>query len=182
VNVRRLVGLCGRKRSGKDTVGAFLAQRYGWQPESFARPLKTAVRDIFGWTSEHTDGDLKEIVDPFWGLSPRIVMQRFGTEVGRQIDENLWIRSLQKRLENLSGSTVRDVVITDVRFENEARMVREAGGQIWRIERPDLGPAVDLHPSETEFLLFDADEVLVNDGSVQDLHIKAASLVRNWRW
>lgn len=169
----KLIGISGRKRSGKDTIGSFLEREHGFTIDYFAKPLKTAVRDIFHWTKEHTDGDLKEVVDPFWGLSPRVVMQRFGTEVGRQIDADVWAKSLQLRMQQGLGSGHVKYVVTDLRFPNEMAMLRGLGGVVWRVNRPSLGEPGDLHPSETALdYVTDWDAIIVNDGSFEDLYIK----------
>lgn len=175
--ILKLIGLSGRKRSGKDTIGSFLEREHGFTIDYFAKPLKAAVRDVFHWTKAHTDGDLKEVVDPFWGLSPRVVMQRFGTEVGRQIDGEVWAKSLQLRVQQGLDSGHVKYAITDVRFPNEAELIKKLGGQAWRVERPSLGPAVDRHPSETSLDDYAFDHVIVNDGSLDDLYNRVAGLL-----
>lgn len=163
----RLIGMTGRKRSGKDTVGAYLRMEHNFAQESFAKPLKEAVRYIYGWGHEHVDGALKEVVDPYWQTTPRAVLQYLGTEIGRQLDENIWVKSLQKRLEAFPAGSV---VITDVRFPNEADVVKALGGEIWRIIRPALGDRTDLHASEIGMDNYVADREILNTGSIKDIH------------
>lgn len=163
---RLLIGICGRKGSGKDTAAERL-YACGFQKESFAKPLKEAVRTIFGWTLEHTDGVLKETVDGSFGLSPRQAMQQIGTDMVRLLDPDLWVKSLRKRL---VGSTHLKWVITDVRFPNEADVVKALGGEIWRITRPALGERTDLHASETGMDDYVADREILNDGSIAAVH------------
>ena len=59
--------------------------------------------------------------------------------------------------------------ITDVRFPNEAALIRAAGGVVWKVVRPNLALPVDEHPSETSVDLVEADAVLVNDGTLDAL-------------
>jgi hypothetical protein len=168
----RIIGMTGRKRSGKDTVGAYLRMKHSFAQESFAKPLKEAVRYIYGWGHEHLDGSLKEVVDPYWQTTPRAVLQSFGTEIGRQLDQNLWVKSLQRRLESFQTepSGPFSFVITDVRFPNEADVVKALGGEIWRVIRPSLGERTDLHASETSMDDYVVDREIVNNGSIADLH------------
>lgn len=168
----RIIGMTGRKRSGKDTVGAYLRMKHSFAQESFAKPLKEAVRYIYGWGHEHLDGSLKEVVDPYWQTTPRAVLQSFGTEIGRQLDQNLWVKSLQRRLESFqtgSGGPT-SFVITDVRFPNEAEVVKSLGGEIWRITRPALGERTDHHASEIGMDAYVADREILNTGSIKEIH------------
>lgn len=178
----RIIGLAGRKRSGKDTVGKHICAEYGFMVESFARPLKESIRVIYGWTSDHTDGELKEVTCPYWQVTPRAVMQQLGTEIGRQLDRDLWRKSLERRLMNVmqhedENSIPVGVVITDVRFPNEADGIRDLGGEVWRVVRPSLGQQTDFHPSETSLDRYRFDNEVVNDGSLEDLYAKVRVLL-----
>lgn len=183
----KLIGLSGRKRSGKDSIGSYLEHEHGYTIDYFAKPLKEAVRNIFHWSKAHTDGpmkgepDLKEAVDPFWDLSPRIVMQRFGTEVGRQIDAEVWVKSLQLRVQQGLDSGHVKYVITDVRFENEAALIKKLGGEVWRVERPSLPVSGDMHPSETSLDRYNFDRVIVNDGTLEDLYLEVEAMLKSSR-
>ena len=174
----RIIGLAGRKRSGKDTVGKYLCEKYGFISDSFARPLKDSIQLIYGWNADHTDGDLKEAICPYWRVTPRHVMQQMGTEVGRTLDQNIWRKSLERRLmrrmetENLVG-----VAITDVRFPNEAHGIRALGGEIWRVIRPSLGPQTDFHASETGLDGHEVDREIENDGTLDDLYARVDVLL-----
>jgi len=72
----------------------------------------------------------------------RDVLQKLGTEVGRQIDEDMWIKCAAVQIER----TDAPVVISDVRFPNEAEAIRDWGGDVWGILRPGCWP--DAHASE----------------------------------
>jgi hypothetical protein len=181
----RLIGMTGRKRSGKDTVGAYLRMEHGFAQESFAKPLKEAVRYIYGWGHEHLDGSLKEVVDPYWQTTPRAVLQFLGTEIGRQLDANIWVKSLQRRLESIqtgSGGPT-SFVITDVRFPNEAAAIKSWGGFVVDVVRPQAPEALadgrdSDHPSETALDLYaDWDGVIINDGTIEQLRDQVTKLV-----
>lgn len=177
-----VIGLSGRKRSGKDSVMEVLRAKFWYRNESHAKPLKKALQIIYGWDDRHTDGDLKEVVDPYWGVTPRKVMEVFGTEVGRSIDRTIWIKSLHNRLRmaieehkksleglvNPSDAAPLRFVITDVRYPNEGVAVRAMGGVVWRVERPGFSPA-NVHSSESAMDDFVFDDVLVNDSDLANL-------------
>ena len=95
-----MIGISGKRGSGKDTLaGMFLAE--GFQKVAFAKPLKEHVRNFFEMTTEHTDGSLKEVIDPRYGIAPRQVMIDIG-QFYRRYDPLFWVklafRDLQRTL------------------------------------------------------------------------------------
>ena len=76
-----VVAICGTRGSGKDSVAAILSQEAGFVNHKLARPLKDAMRGLFSLDAAHVDGELKDVVHPAWGVTPRVLMQWFGTEV-----------------------------------------------------------------------------------------------------
>lgn len=188
----RIIGICGRKRHGKDSVGNILRKNYSFSATAFADAVKRVAMDVYGlsWDQCYGNGPEKEAVEPRWGLSPRVIMQRIGTEVGRNIHADTWVKHTLDNIQAAANGQVytwRDDftqgftrlglvrtrwVITDVRFPNEAEAIRSAGGQIWKVVRPSLGVPTDEHPSETSVDLVHADETLINDGTLDDLSRK----------
>lgn len=186
-----IVGLCGKKQAGKSTV-AFGLVNEGFVELSFAGPLKRACAAIFGFTDEQLNGALKEVPDVRWGVSPRQVMQRFGTDLMRKYSdlvvpiknpEDFWLVVMSKRI---AAIDTKHIVISDVRFQNEANQVREFGGIVVRIERPAAAsPASDSHASDmhasdmhaSEADDFPADFVVVNDGTPSELLIKVLKIM-----
>ena len=131
-----IIGLCAKKRAGKDTLAYHLIENYGYVRYAFADPLKNACREIFLLNDEQMDGSLKETFDDRWGVSPRVLFQRIGTEMFREkltnvfpemetIANNLWVyRFEQWYKEQLKENPNLKVVITDCRFPNERRKWR----------------------------------------------------------
>ena len=120
-------------------------------------------------------------------LTPRKLLQLLGTEAGRQIiHPNIWVNALFADFENNKSdwlsATNSNWIITDVRFPNEAKAVKDRGGILIRINRPqylDNGLVIrkDEHLSETALDDYDGfDYVIENDGTVQDLIDKVKSL------
>lgn len=177
-----LIGLAGRARCGKSTAGDYLADYFGFMQFSFAEPLKEAVANILGMSLTTLENQKDTPVD--WLLdsptpTPRQLLQTLGTEWGRgMVHNDIWVRSLFaridqqiKQLDRLNGSPVRPprIVVTDVRFENEAAAIRGAGGLIIHIKR-DHCQSVPDHRSEHGITVREGDAVIHNNGSRADLH------------
>jgi hypothetical protein len=94
------------------------------------------------------------------------VLQRFGTETIRRLDPDFWVRPVIKEANRLADQG-KPVVITDVRFRNEADVIDHAGGVLIRIVRPGLDDR-DTHASETELDRRWCDFALMNDGTLED--------------
>jgi hypothetical protein len=118
---------------------------------SFARPLKEAVKSIYGLSEEQVNGDLKEDIDLRYGITPRYIMQVFG-ESCRKIYEATWVDRLLREFKETYDPT-EVTLITDVRYINEMKAIKEHGGVIWKIVRlggPGAKGGVSGHSSEQE--------------------------------
>jgi dephospho-CoA kinase len=189
-----IIGICGLIGSGKDTAADYLVNFHGFRRDSFANTLKDAVAAVFGWDRELLEGRTtesrawREQVDPWWAnrlnmpnLTPRLVLQRWGTEVARKSwHDDTWIASLEYKL----AKSHNDIVITDVRFSNEIEAVRNAGGICIRVkrfeepvwyniaERANAGDTTaqeqlkkfNIHPSETAWIGTEFDAIIDNNG------------------
>lgn len=167
-----LIGITGKAMAGKDTIGQYLCKMYGFHPKAFADPMRDALKVMFALGEKHFNGD-KEFPIEWLGKSPRQLMQTLGTEWGRdQVHRQIWVLHMQRRIAGLLKAG-GEVVITDVRYVDEAEMVHRLGGQIWRVTWPNgLTTAQADHTSEQEGMRIVADVDLLNDGTVEDLHNK----------
>lgn len=168
--VVRLIGLTGKAGSGKDTVGHMLWRSHSMYKVAFAYPLKEALRAM-GFP-EPKDRDAKEAVISGFGFSWRELAQTLGTEWGRARDPDLWLKLAMQETENiLRVRETNRVVITDVRFENEAAAVRERGGQIWHItgRQGQMLGGTNAHASEAGVQVAKDDKVIVNSGTLVEL-------------
>lgn len=169
-----IIGLCGVKGSGKTTAAEYLGMSQLLHRVAFADPIKAALKVKFGLTDAQLYGDQKEIVDPLLGVTPRVAMQREGTEFGRDTyGGDIWIRVLKKRIDRrilAHPDITRGFAIEDVRFRNEADAIRSWGGIVIGLRR-GLDDATDPHPSELEMRegLDDICDVVV-DNRMFDLH------------
>ncbi|AYA64284.1 deoxynucleotide monophosphate kinase family protein [Alteromonas sp. RKMC-009] len=163
-----IIGMAGRKGSGKDfgadILQKVLIEQYSKTVDTAAfadhmkRMLETGL-DLAPFQLE--DHDAKEAEDPRYGVSPRKMMQTLGTEWGRNlICDDLWLRCMDN---TISKSKADVIIITDVRFPNEAGFIRSRGGEIvhvFNLQQPD---SVDLHQSEQPLPMHGRDFVAVND-------------------
>lgn len=136
-----LIGICGRARAGKDTSAEYLCRKYGLQQAAFAAPLKAMLRAAF---DADFDGGDREAPIPWLGKSPRQLMQLLGTEWGRSlVHPDLWLLLMERRMAKTSSG----LVISDVRFDNEAAWLASKGGLLIHILRPGARE-VASHASE----------------------------------
>ena len=140
-----IIGICGFIGSGKDTIADYLVNLHHFRRESFASTLKDAVAQVFGWDRTMLEGRTKqarewrERVDPWWAerlgmptLTPRWILQYWGTEVCRAgFHDDIWIASLENKLRHSQD----DVVISDCRFPNEIKAIKNTGGRVIRVVR-----------------------------------------------
>jgi hypothetical protein len=133
-----LIGLSGKAGSGKSTVGDYLAGAHGYVQFSFAGALKDVLQTAFHFTAEQMVYG-KETVDPRCGKSPRWCLQYFGTAF-RAIWPEIWIWNLRwEILGFLAENGQHPIVVTDVRFRDEAAALKAMGAVLVRIERPGAG-------------------------------------------
>lgn len=169
-----LIGVAGRARSGKDTVANFIVAAIGGYRYSFADPIRAMLVPLGVDMSDPYWQARKEEPIPALGVSPRRMMQTLGTEWGRQlISPDLWhILAHQRLLQNGPG-----MVISDVRFDNEAAWIRKHGGRIIHVIRPDA-KAVEAHASEDGIEMQDTDARLLNSGTLEELQLSVRALLR----
>lgn len=177
-----IICLSGYARSGKDEAAHILAEHYGFKHIAFADKLRDvlyALNPLVGtwraWDAEPGEVLLQDAIDVYgwsgykesiYGPEIRRLLQRLGTEAGREtLWDSIWIDAA------LKGLVSERVVISDGRFFNEFDAVRSRGGDIWRIERPGIGPVTD-HPSETQAPKYKwFEKTLHNDGTLEEYQL-----------
>lgn len=169
-----LVGLSGYARSGKDTVAARLVEEHGFTRLAFADPMREAlyrlnpkinIADVQGIHLASAVNGLGWEQVKAESPDARELLQRFGTEVVREMfGENFWVDYTMHLAESLDK-----VVISDVRFKNEAEAIKAAGGVVWRVERPGT-EAANSHASEHDLEGYEFDLTINNVGTIEVLH------------
>ena len=126
-----LIGLTGKKGCGKSSIARILRDNHGFKIMSFATPIKRMLEAMGIERENLNDPCLKEVELPEFGKSPRQLMQLLGTEFARNmIHPNIWIYVMEREL-----GEPKNVVIDDVRFHNEAQMIRGYDGIVIEVLR-----------------------------------------------
>jgi hypothetical protein len=179
-----LIGLAGPARSGKDTVADILeettegtVERDGFSVRLkliaaralgiSAHPDDVGMKGILRWADRFKEQEALATVGPratvTSEISGREFLQRLGTEGIRSVlGEDILIRAVPLE---------RDcdlLVITDVRFPDEAEAIRKAGGEVWRLFRPGTGRME--HLSERSLPAGLVDREIDNSGTIADLY------------
>lgn len=185
-----IIGLMGQKLSGKDTVAAYLIKKHGFERRASADALKQFIGAVFDLPASEierhksdpnvyvaigykTGIPIKDAAGPdhMWSpiveLTMREFQQRVGTDGGRDVlGEDLWI-DISLPLNGYYAA--RNIVISDVRFPNEALRVRDLGGYIVRIDRPGLDNK-DHHRNEHMQAEIAAHYTILNDDTLETLY------------
>lgn len=155
-----LIGIAGPARAGKDTLASYMLDNLGsdWSRSSFADPIKSMLKAIGVDCSD----DKKAVVSDDYGVTPRHMMQTLGTEWGRNlIDGDIWVKAFARL------NAGKCVIVPDVRFENEADLVREHGVLIHLVGR---GGIEGNHVSENAIAFKPGDIVIDNSRDLDWLH------------
>lgn len=168
-----LIGIAGKAGSGKDTVGDILSNGEVYK---FADPIKDIVCGLLDiHRNKLEDRDFKETIHPLFNKSPRELMQVIGTDLLRdQLDKGIWVKNMDCKYENSKGSLF---VITDLRFKNEYDWIKEKGGIVIKVERPDNNLKQTNHISENDLDRdLEWDYVIENTGSLKELYVKSKEI------
>lgn len=193
-----LIGILGKKRAGKDTFASRLVDAHGYRRAAFADALKASALDLDPIVSIEADevGPLREagfavpwatplarlsqIVDAVgWEAAKEVrevrrILQAYGLSLRERTRDDLWIRAAI----DPALATGEPVVVTDVRFPNEADEIQRLGGFLVRVVRPDRPDDGDTHVSEIALDGRTVHFVATNIGTVEDLHRFADVIAR----
>jgi hypothetical protein len=165
-----IIGLTGYARSGKDTVANILVENYGYTRVAFADKIKellyemnpqvgsTRVRSLvseYGWEVAKSSPEVRHL------------LQELGVGARNIFGPGFWVHEAMKTMFDDPRPDM-NYVVTDVRFLNEADMIKANNGQVWRIKRLDVEP-VNSHLSETQMDAYQVDQIFINNGTLDDL-------------
>lgn len=187
----QLIGLHGKKQVGKDTIAEYLVDQYFYERIAFADVLKEAVANLFNISREMVDelkledsigckGHVVLQIDGFieYDYSWREFLQRFGTEMGRNtFGQHFWLDAWHDRYE-AARQRKQNVVVTDVRFENEARRILSEGGYVIEVTRP-TSTNEDEHASEQRISEELIDGWIDNNGTIEQLYADVDQLMED---
>jgi len=186
----KLIVLCGQKGVGKVTLAQYLINN-GWFSIAYADTLKEALMVLFDWDKNIFEQSSKELIDPEWGTSPRLMCQLLGTEFLREkcsfLNTTIYHpftkepfqatyhikRVHQKILKLLDDNPNANIVITDGRFKDEIEYVKWLGGITIKIDRSSvLSNEYSNHDSEKYVGCLNKENVdyyILNNGTINDL-------------
>lgn len=169
-----LIGLTGVAQSGKSTVADYLQTAYGFKVYYFSHGVKDAlyamnpvvvVEATKAWDRGPHHVPLQTLVDDYgWDEAKQIPMvrqllQRMGTEAGRNIHGwDVWVNRTFNQMfkengwdwkfeyDKLTKHCTSDIVIPDLRFDNEAERIKHHGGVVIKVDRGNK--PVNSHSSE----------------------------------
>jgi dephospho-CoA kinase len=160
-----IIGISGKYQSGKDTIAEYLITHYKFKRIAFADKLKDIAQDLFFWNGEK---------DAYG----RKLLQDIGMKM-REVKDDVWVNYVLMTV-NDKKFKHQNFVITDVRFLNEAQLVKLAGGELWRINRDIIrDKSLSQHKSETDLDAYtDFNCVIENDKTINDLYEKVDKLLK----
>ncbi|MBO0357692.1 hypothetical protein J0X19_07025 [Hymenobacter sp. BT186] len=180
----QLIGLSGRRGSGKDTVARLIQQlqpERQWHIRSVGEPIKAVCAALAGEdVAPYFSQEGKTELLPIFGRTRGEMLQQVGLAL-RQWEPDIWVQAFFSQL-----PPEQFIVIADVRFPNEADLIRSRGGLMLRVEGDPLqqrgdGTRDDTHPSETaldDYPHFAA--TIQNSGSIEELERQVREWLKQW--
>ena len=176
-----LIGFTGYAQTGKDTCSDYLVERYGFEKHAFADKLREIVEHINPYVFRYPNANMR-YSQAVRGLGYELAKKNFpeirrllkvvGIEFRKQLGDDIWVNFLFESIESFENK----IVISDVRFLNEAAAIKAHGGIVVRVHKPGIGPHSD-HISETELDQIETDVIIHNDGTIGELYLKLNHLL-----
>lgn len=163
----KIIAFTGRAGAGKDTAAKFLSELTKYEKLNFSDPLKLGCKYLFGFTDEQLyDTKQKEQIDYTWKKSPREILQWLGTDVlKKNINDDFFLIHMKKRIEQSKSNLI---IITDLRFDNEAELIKELGGIIIKLVRNTTTTEHTIHSSEQGISQKFVDYEIINNSTLDD--------------
>jgi dephospho-CoA kinase len=178
-----IIGLSGYAQAGKDTIANYLVSNYGYKKISFADPIREALYRLNPKVSiaDMSGIYLRSLVDSLGWEAVKVesedvreLLQRMGTEVARDMfGEDFWVDQAMAKAQHYEN-----VVLADVRFENEIQAILGASGDVWRVSKPGVN-AANRHISETSLDNYKFKREIQNLGSIEELHRIVDYFIKN---
>lgn len=173
-------------QSGKSEISKYLCHAYGFKAVKFAAHLKKMTRVLLSGIGipdllmeRYIEGDLKEgTLPPLCGATPRDIQIAIGMALRDRIHPDIWVTAAAPAI-RAHLEMGQDVVIDDMRFPNELRVVVALGGQFWKVSR---GTQVHQTESEAQLEGETPDVFFHNEGPLVDLHKRVDSALSELPW
>jgi hypothetical protein len=171
-----IIGFTGAAGSGKDTAADYLVSQYGFIKVSFAAILKNML-SVAGLPEPSNRDDKEKNVEGF-NFTWREAAQTLGTEWGRNLDENIWVKLTMAKLDS-----DKNYVFSDVRFDNEAQaIIRSGSGINFKVcyRSANLGENSN-HASEQGVSGLYIGQEIDNSGDITKLYAQLDNLVKLYK-
>jgi hypothetical protein len=175
-----IIGIVGYKGSGKDAMADYLIENFQFEKMAYAGTLKDVCGILFDLEDKYFNNrQLKEKKLDFWGLSPREILQKVGTDLFRKhFDEEFWVKLMENKIQNkLVDNPNANIVCSDVRFQNEADLIKKFGGKIIYIDRFEF--INDSHEAE-QCNINNIDHIIKNKGTLKEYYTMINNLIKNF--
>ncbi len=176
-----LIGLMGPAGAGKDTAADFLLEQRPMIKRAYAKPLYDMINAFFADMNIRTQWEnrvWKEAVHPDLGLSPRHMLQQLGTEWGRGMRPDFWLIPMQRAITR-ANAYLRGVVISDVRFDDEAKLITESGGFLIYMDSPWVEPVKDHVSNQPVWERHECWHIKNEHGDVEGMHHKLIAALKH---
>lgn len=173
-----IIGIIGQKGTGKDTVADFICKNNDFKKISYAEPLKKICKELFDLTDEQlNDQHEKEKIDPRWKMSPRVILQKIGTDLFRKhYDENFWVNILIEKIKNKE----ENFIITDIRHQNELDILSSNFDKMIVLRLFRQNENIDNHSTEKNVYNIDVSNVFyvdINNNRTKDILYQSVSQI-----
>lgn len=182
----RLIGIAGKAGSGKDVAADFLRTRYNFDQYKMSGQIKAGLAAMFDLDPSAVEGSKERTL--VGDVTIRQALQTLGTDWGRNLlHSGIWIEGLARRWDELNAfnhvtyGELPGLVISDIRFDNEADWITNNGGVVIRIDRPRCmnSRSVPDHASEQGIDEACIDTVVDNDCEIIDFLQRFVSALEN---
>ena len=159
-----LIGLAGYAGCGKDTIAAKLVEDYGFERLAFADKLKEIAAQALHITTQELEREKTRYRDALVCLG-----------AGMRIHSpDCWITVVESRIRRAFD---RHVVVTDIRYTNEAKMIQRHNGRVYFVSRPNVGPANEEERTSLESVLKLPDLTIIRNRSTVDHAIQQLGIL-----
>jgi energy-coupling factor transporter ATP-binding protein EcfA2 len=170
--IYKCIALTGKKGEGKNTVAKIITEilntsNIQTKELSFASPIKDFTCKVFDISHEELENTKNYIPER------RRLMQHFGTFVKNNCNEDFWINKLLESINSINNAVP---IITDLRFLNEFNKLPKGTFTI-RVKRDTIIDNESNHISEKEIDLIKSDEIIENNGNIQELYTEVLRII-----
>lgn len=175
-----IIGISGKAGAGKDSLLLMLQEiNPNVRNVKFSGALKQQAGKMIGVTPSKFEDQEFKASDLSEGFTVRDFLIELGM-LGRRVNQDYWVIKAMEEADMWVTEGGSEIVFTDMRFPNELKAIKDAGGVTIRINRVGCD-GVD-HESDTALDDADFDYVIHNGGTLDDLRTSAKEIAKEFGW